>query len=127
MPSFPWEGNPVVSSPGRFLKTIPAPVVFLGGIGFAPCRAVAADGVVLQLRRDHRFRFAGDCAALRRGDHRDAGLDAEIRPATLPGKKILGAVREAAEGRADFGIGAAPRRSRRTGASCTTWARWTSV
>ena len=69
--------------------------------------ACGAEKVVLQLRWDHQFQFAGYYAALWQGYYREAGLDVEIRSAITPEQKILLAVQEVAEGRADFGVGAA--------------------
>ncbi len=70
-------------------------------------RAAAADKISLQLRWDHQFQFAGYYAAKWRGYYAEAGLDVEIRSAIQPDGKILSAVNEVGEGRADFGIGAA--------------------
>ena len=69
--------------------------------------SVAADKVTLQLRWDHQFQFAGYYAALWQGYYADAGLEVEIRSAVTPERKILRAINEVGEGRADFGIGAA--------------------
>lgn len=69
--------------------------------------AYSAEKVVLQLRWDHQFQFAGYYAALWQGYYREAGLDVEIRSAITPERKILRTVKEVAEGRADFGVGAA--------------------
>lgn len=69
--------------------------------------ASAADKVVLQLRWEPQFQFAGYYAALWRGYYAEAGLDVEIRSAVRPDGKVLSAIREVADGRAHFGIGAA--------------------
>jgi PAS domain S-box-containing protein len=74
---------------------------------FTSLSARAADRVVLQLRWDHQFQFAGYYAAEWLGYYAEAGLDVEIRSAVTPERKILRAIREVSEGRADFGIGAA--------------------
>lgn len=73
-----------------------------------PCAASAwaADGVVLQLRWDHQFQFAGYYAALWQGYYAEAGLAVEIRSAVRPDGTILNAVEEVGAGRADFGVGA---------------------
>lgn len=65
----------------------------------------AADKVVLQLRWDNQFQFAGYYAALAQGYYQDAGLDVEIRAGITPAKKRLKAIKEVTEGRADFGVG----------------------
>ncbi len=66
-----------------------------------------ADKVVLQLRWEPQFQFAGYYAALWHGFYAEAGLDVEIRTAVTPDRHILNATKEVAEGRAEFGIGAA--------------------
>ncbi len=63
--------------------------------------------VILQLRWDNQFQFAGYYAADWQGFYAEEGLDVEIRPALLPDRQILSATEEVAGGRADFGIGAA--------------------
>ncbi len=68
---------------------------------------LGAEKVVLQLSWDHQFEFAGFYAALWQGHYADAGLDVEIRSAFAPDRTIRIAAREVADGRADFGIGAA--------------------
>lgn len=72
-----------------------------------PGPLIAAEKVVLQLRWDHQFQFAGYYAALWQGYYAAEGLDVEIRSAVKPDGKILGSVQEVASGNADFGIGAA--------------------
>jgi len=76
------------------------------GSGYA-LPAAAAERVVLQLRWEHQYQFAGYYAALWQGYYAQAGLDVEIRPGVTPERKLLSAVEEVAAGRADFGIGAA--------------------
>ncbi|MCG8617073.1 MAG: PAS domain S-box protein, partial [Desulfobacterales bacterium] len=68
--------------------------------------AWAGEKVVLQLRWDHQFQFAGYYAAKWQGYYENVGLDVEIRSAVTR-EAIRSAVSEVAEGRADFGIGAA--------------------
>ena len=67
----------------------------------------ADDTIVLQLRWDHQFQFAGYYAANWQGYYTDEGLDVEIRSALTDEGDILSAVEEVVSGRADFGIGAA--------------------
>jgi len=74
---------------------------------FSLGKAASADKFSLQLRWDHQFQFAGYYAAKWQGYYAYVGLDVEIRPAVQPDGKILSAVNEVGEGRADFGIGAA--------------------
>ncbi len=69
--------------------------------------ASAADKVVLQLRWDHQFQFAGYYAALWKGYYSDAGLEVTIRTPFKEGGGIVNSVDEVVSGRADFGIGAA--------------------
>lgn len=66
----------------------------------------AADKVVLQLKWEHEFQFAGYYAALWQGYYAEEGLDVEIRPASTPDGRLLSPVEEVVEGRADFAIGA---------------------
>ncbi len=79
----------------------------LAVFSFLSKSAAAADKFSLQLRWDNQFQFAGYYAAKWQGYYADAGLDVEIRSAIQPDGKILSAVNEVGEGRADFGIGAA--------------------
>lgn len=69
--------------------------------------ASAAEKVVLQLRWDHQFQFAGYYAALWQGYYADAGLDVEIRSAVTAQRKVLNPVKEVVEGGAHFDIGSA--------------------
>lgn len=64
------------------------------------------DKVVLQLRWDHQFQFAGYYAAYRLGFYEDEGIDLEIKSA-FQGDKVLDGPTEISEGRADFGVGVA--------------------
>jgi signal transduction histidine kinase/ABC-type taurine transport system substrate-binding protein len=69
--------------------------------------AKAADKVTLQLRWENQSQFAGYYAAKWQGYYKEAGLEVEIKSAIKPNREILSAVNEVAEGRADFGVGAA--------------------
>ncbi len=69
--------------------------------------AAANDEVVLQLRWDHQFQFAGYYAADWQGYYEDAGLDVEIRSGFTEGGERLNVIDEVAAGNADCGIGAA--------------------
>ena len=67
---------------------------------FAPTAvAKAADKVVLQLRWNHQFQFAGYYAALWNGYYAAAGLDVDIRSAMTPDIKVLSAVDEVSAAR----------------------------
>lgn len=68
--------------------------------------AYGNDKVVLQLKWEHEFQFAGYYAALWQGYYEEAGLDVEIRPASVPGEGLRSPVRELVSGNADFAIGA---------------------
>jgi two-component system cell cycle sensor histidine kinase/response regulator CckA len=74
---------------------------------FWPAKVQSQEPVVLQLRWDHQFQFAGYYAALWQGFYEEEGLDVEIRAALTADGDILSAVEEVSAGRADFGIGAA--------------------
>lgn len=63
--------------------------------------------IVLQLRWEHQFQFAGYYAALWQGFYEEEGLDVEIRSALTDDKEILSAVEEVSAGNAHFGVGAA--------------------
>jgi len=65
----------------------------------------AADNVVLQLHGPEQFEFAGYYAALWQGFYEQAGIEVEIRPAG--GQPPVDPVKEAIEGRAQFGTGTA--------------------
>ncbi len=84
--------------------------LFLAIVGFfifsLSGNCAVKEKVTLQLRWDHQFQFAGYYAAKWEGYYQDAGFDVEIRSALETKTKILNAVKEVAEGRADFGIGA---------------------
>lgn len=68
--------------------------------------ADASDRVMLQLRWDHQFQFAGYYAAVWQGFYEQEGIHVTIKSAVTP-KGILSAVEEVGSGAADFGIGAA--------------------
>ncbi len=82
--------------------------VFLAGTIYA---SAASDKplkkVSLQLRWDHQYQFAGYYAAKWQGYYADAGFDVEIRSAVMQDGNILSATGEVADGKADYGVGAA--------------------
>ena len=63
--------------------------------------------VSIQLQWDHQYQFAGYYAALWQGYYADAGFDVEIRSAVKQDGTILSATGEVADGKADYGVGAA--------------------
>lgn len=65
-----------------------------------------AEKVVLQLKWEHEFQFAGYYAALWQGFYADEGLEVEIRPASTPDGRLVSPADELVAGRADFAIGA---------------------
>lgn len=69
--------------------------------------AYANQKVILQLRWDHQFQFAGYYAAKWQGFYEQAGLDVEIRSAITESGEILSAIDEVDNGHAQFGIGSA--------------------
>jgi PAS domain S-box-containing protein len=77
----------------------------------AAMACIAAGGqqqkVILQLKWDHQFQFAGYYAALWQGFYEEAGLDVEIRPRVGPDGSLLNVMQELTEGRADFAVAAA--------------------
>ncbi len=71
-----------------------------------PLPVMAGERVVLQLKWEHEFQFAGYYAALWQGFYEAEGLEVEIRPASTPDGRLLSPVEELVAGRADFAIGA---------------------
>lgn len=67
----------------------------------AAAQPAAAQKIVLQLRWDHQFQFAGYYMAAEQGYYRDAGLEVEIRPRS---DKSITSLKEVLLGHADFGI-----------------------
>lgn len=95
----------------KFRKYVCIMIVLLMSISlliptFALDSSSENDKVVLQLRWDHQFQFAGYYAALWMGYYEEEGIDVEIRSLFQDGK-MLDATTEISEGRADFGVGAA--------------------
>jgi len=89
------------------LRVLPLLGLMLAALAAAQPAATDRPRVVLQLRWDHQFQFAGFYAALWNGYYEAAGLEVELRPGFAPDGTMLSAVTEVAEGRAQFGIGAA--------------------
>ncbi|MBB3048515.1 diguanylate cyclase (GGDEF)-like protein [Litorivivens lipolytica] len=67
--------------------------------------SLAGERVVLQLKWEHQFQFAGYYAAKWQGYYADAGLDVEIVSAFDGNGKIRNVQQELIDGRADFAIG----------------------
>jgi diguanylate cyclase (GGDEF)-like protein/PAS domain S-box-containing protein len=72
-----------------------------------PVPAIPQDSqsVVLQLKWEHEFQFAGYYAALWQGYYREAGLDVELRSALNPEGDFVAPDRALLDGDAHFGIG----------------------
>jgi len=66
----------------------------------------SAQKVILQLRWDHQFQFAGYYAAKWQGYYDAVDIDVDIKSA-VTANGILSAVKEVSQGRAQFGIGSA--------------------
>jgi two-component system, sensor histidine kinase and response regulator len=69
-----------------------------------PAESSANERVVLQLRWDHQFQFAGYYAAQWEGYYEEEGIDVHIRSALPADGKILRPATEVSEGRAHFGV-----------------------
>jgi diguanylate cyclase (GGDEF)-like protein len=86
----------------RFLLcSLLAPLTLTGFVAAAR----ADDPVVLQLRWEHEFQFAGYYAALWQGYYEREGLAVTIRPATTPEGDWLVPFDELQSGRAQFAVG----------------------
>jgi ABC-type nitrate/sulfonate/bicarbonate transport system substrate-binding protein len=74
-----------------------------------PAMPSRADSVpstlVLQLNGPAEFRYAGYFAALWKGFYKDAGLNVEIRPGSVPGAAEIDPAHEVALGHVQFGVG----------------------
>ncbi|MCP5329343.1 MAG: EAL domain-containing protein [Pseudomonadales bacterium] len=68
-------------------------------------KAQEKDTVVLQLKWEHEFQFAGYYAAKWQGFYERQGLDVEIRSATTPDGDFISPSEELLKGNADFAIG----------------------
>ena len=88
-------------------KHITIVAVLLVCVMFQPFNTYGKEQIQLQLRWDHQFQFAGYYTADWKGFYAEEGLSVLIRSALTGDGKILSATQEVAEGRADFGIGAA--------------------
>jgi diguanylate cyclase (GGDEF)-like protein len=69
--------------------------------------AFALEKVVLQLKWEHEFQFAGYYAANWQGFYRDAGIELEIRPIARADGSMVIPHQEIANGHAQFAIGGA--------------------
>ncbi len=83
------------------------PIILTTLLSLVDRQAQAMDTVILQLRWDHQFQFAGYYAAEWQGYYRYNGIDVDIRSAIEADGTIISATEAVAENRADFGIGAA--------------------
>ena len=72
---------------------------------FCSSHAFSADKVVLQLKWEHEFQFAGYYAALWQGYYEREGLAVEIRSWVRPDGQVVSPLEELISGRAQFAIG----------------------
>jgi len=72
---------------------------------FCSSHAFSADKVVLQLKWEHEFQFAGYYAALWQGYYEREGLAVEIRSWARPDGQVVSPLEELISGRAQFAIG----------------------
>jgi diguanylate cyclase (GGDEF)-like protein len=78
------------------------------GIFFLYCitsKALGADKVVLQLKWEHEFQFAGYYAALWQGYYKELDIDVEIRPLSRPDGSVVFPIDEIQNGNAHFAVG----------------------
>ncbi len=68
-------------------------------------QAFSAEKVVLQLKWEHEFQFAGYYAALWQGYYKDVGIDLDIKSLSRPDGSFVSSVGEIQNGNADFAIG----------------------
>jgi PAS domain S-box-containing protein len=80
-------------------------VVLLIALLFSPLKTFAVDAphdaIVVQLKSEHRFQFAGFYAAVDEGYYADSGLNVHLRAAS----RQTNPVEEVLSGRADYAIG----------------------
>ncbi|RLT95986.1 MAG: EAL domain-containing protein [Ketobacter sp.] len=69
-------------------------------------QAYAVDKVVLQLKWEHEFQFAGYYAAQWQGYYEREGLEVDIRSWAAPTGKVVSPLEELLSGRAQFAVGA---------------------
>ena len=70
------------------------------------CNVFSAEKVVLQLKWEHEFQFAGYYAALWQGFYQAEGLDVEIRPVSRPDGSVVQPLDEIRSDNAQFAVGA---------------------
>lgn len=90
----------------RAVQNAPGRLRLLGLLLSLPFGAFA-ETLVLQLKWEHEFQFAGYYAAQREGYYRDAGLDVEIRSAFDAAGHYRDARQALIDGEVDFAIGGA--------------------
>lgn len=66
--------------------------------------AFCEEKVVLQLKWEHEFQFAGYYAALWQGYYQDVDIDVEIRPVSRPDGSVVSPIDEIQNGNAHFAI-----------------------
>lgn len=72
---------------------------------FTITNAYCSEKVVLQLKWEHEFQFAGYYAALWQGYYKDAGIDVEIKPVSRADGSMVYPVDEILNGNAHFAVG----------------------
>lgn len=92
--------------PAQFLPAL-CLVMPLGSVMPLGPATASEHEVVLQLRWDHQFQFAGLYAAHWQGYYEEAGLAVELRPAFAEDGRLIDVTEAVETGRAQFGIGAA--------------------
>jgi len=75
-------------------------------LSFLATFTTASEKVVLQLKWEHEFQFAGYYAALWQGFYESEGLDVEIRPVSRADGSTVSPSKELLAGKVDFAIGA---------------------
>lgn len=68
--------------------------------------AFATEKVVLQLKWEHEFQFAGYYAALWQGYYQDVGIDVDIQPISRPDGSMVSPIEEIQSGNAHFAVSA---------------------
>jgi diguanylate cyclase (GGDEF)-like protein len=72
---------------------------------FTITNAFCAEKIVLQLKWEHEFQFAGYYAALWQGYYQDVDIDIEIKPISRPDGSVVSPIDEIQNGNAHFAVG----------------------
>jgi len=89
----------------RLSRVLAFATLLLAVVFVVPIQAQNDEPIVLQLKWEHEFQFAGYYAALWQGYYQQAGLNVEIRSAISPDAQFLSSNTELLNGNADFAIG----------------------